>query len=68
MTELMTVRQVSQCLGISTATVRRWIKDGKLLALKLSEKTIRIPGEALDKFVWDHNRFWHKDDSHPTEM
>ena len=66
--ELMTVRKVSQCLGVSAATVRRWIKDGKLPVLRLSQRTIRIPGEALDRFVWDQRRFSHKDDSHPTEM
>ncbi len=61
MVELMTVRQVSQCLGISTATTRRWIKNGKLPALRLNQMTIRIPGEAVERFVLDHSRFSHKD-------
>ncbi|MDD3473515.1 MAG: helix-turn-helix domain-containing protein [Syntrophaceae bacterium] len=61
MKELMTVRKVSQSLSVSTATVRRWIKDGKLTALRLNQRTIRIPSEAIEKFVWIQKQFSHKD-------
>lgn len=60
MTELMTVRKVSQALGVSTATIRRWINDGKLQALRLNQRTIRIPGDAVESFVWDQGHCSHK--------
>ena len=50
--ELLTVREVAQCLRVDTTTVRRWVKTGALPAVILphaSERLgYRIRRETLD--------------------
>ena len=48
--KLLTVRQVSQMLAMSPATILRWVESGKLRALKLGttkQARIRIPYDWL---------------------
>jgi len=42
MKDWFTAREVAQNCMVSTATVRRWIKDGKLTAVKLPGRHYRI--------------------------
>lgn len=44
-------KEVAKELRVSKLTVLRWIKDGKLSAMKLSENNFRIKREDVDKFI-----------------
>ena len=57
-----TPKEVAALLKVSERTVRRWIGEGKLRALRFGRQ-LRIPMEALDKFVQvaassDQDRDW----------
>jgi len=47
---MLTVMEVARRLGVSRMTVYRWIKRGKLKALRM-DGTIRIEEEALNEFI-----------------
>lgn len=51
MIQLMTVRKVSQSLGVSTATVRRLIKERRLDHVRFGRRIIRIPIESVDSLL-----------------
>jgi len=44
-----TIYQVAKELGVNHHTIRRWIKEGKLEAIKYTDRTIRIAPEAVKK-------------------
>jgi len=46
----LTVQEVSQILSVSSSTVRSWINDGQLNALRY-RRAIRIRSNDLDVFV-----------------
>jgi len=46
-----TAEEVAEILKVTTESVRRWIRDGKLRSVKLSGKFIRISQTDLDEFV-----------------
>ncbi len=46
-----TAEEVAEMLKITTESVRRWVRDGKLKSVKLSGRFIRISQEDLDEFV-----------------
>ncbi len=46
-----TTDEVAVMLKVTTESVRRWVRDGKLKSIKLSGKFIRISQIDLDKFV-----------------
>lgn len=46
-----TAEEVAEMLKVTTESVRRWIRDGKLKSVKLSGKFIRISQADLDEFV-----------------
>jgi predicted site-specific integrase-resolvase len=39
--------QVADIAGLSPATILNYIRDGKLMAIRLSERTIRIPQKSV---------------------
>lgn len=49
--ELMTVSQAAAILGVNSFTIRRWIKNGKLEAMRIGEKLLKIKPESLAKFI-----------------
>jgi len=52
MTErLLRVREVAERLGVTTRTVHRYLADGKLPKVQLSERAVRIRETDLDRFV-----------------
>ncbi len=51
---LMTVDEVAVRHRVTTTTVRRWIKGGKLRALRMSGGTLRITHEDLAAFERQH--------------
>mgnify|MGYP001335232037 CR=1 FL=1 len=46
-----TAEEVAEILKVTTESVRRWIRDGKLKSVKLSGKFIRISQDDLDTFT-----------------
>jgi len=47
--KLYTIKQVSEMFQVSEQSVRRWIKNGKLKAIKIGY--IRISEEELNSFI-----------------
>lgn len=52
--KLYTIEEVAEILIVCTETVKRYIREGKLRAVKLSNKVIRIPEVALNDFIESH--------------
>jgi excisionase family DNA binding protein len=46
-----TTEEVADLLKVNKESVRRWVRDNKLKAVKLSGKFIRISQDDLDGFV-----------------
>ena len=46
-----TTEEVADLLKVNKESVRRWVRDNKLKAVKLSGKLIRMSQEDLDGFV-----------------
>ncbi len=54
MEELYTVKEVAKKLKVSESTINRWVADGKLKALKLSEGrkgAVRFREEDIRNFL-----------------
>jgi excisionase family DNA binding protein len=49
--ELLTPEQVASTCRVTTQTVLNWVHAGKLEALRLSPRVIRIPREGFERFV-----------------
>ena len=45
--DLLRPDEVAAYLSLSVKTIYRWIDEGKLEAIKVGEKTLRIPHEAI---------------------
>ena len=54
---LMTVEEVSIMLSISEQTIRRYIRNKELNAIKF-KRSYRISKEDLNKFIREHYRSW----------
>jgi excisionase family DNA binding protein len=52
-TEFLTIDEVAQALGVSTRTVRRWIKSGQLVAHRM-RRMVRIAPADFDAFLRQH--------------
>ena len=48
---LVTLADAADALAVSTRTVRRYIADGHLEAVRLSRKTLRIKAESDARFI-----------------
>ncbi len=48
---LLTPREVAARLRVSLRTVYLWLEEGRLPAVRLSERVTRVPSEAVDAFV-----------------
>ena len=51
---LLTPNQISKRLKVSVFTVYRWIKSGKLKAIKITPRVFRINEEDLKDFIKKH--------------
>ena len=58
--ELLTIDQVADELQLHPDTVRRYIRERKLVALRLSATNVRVRRSDLDKFIQE--RLTDKDD------
>lgn len=48
---LVTLADAADALAVSTRTVRRYIADGQLEAVRLGRKTLRIKADSIERFV-----------------
>lgn len=48
---LLTPRQVAERLAVSPRTVYLWIEQGRLPAVRLSERVTRVPVDAVDALI-----------------
>jgi excisionase family DNA binding protein len=48
---LLTIQEVADWAKVSTKTVYRWISDKKIPAIRLGNRTHRIPAKAIFDFV-----------------
>ena len=54
MNKLLTSKQVANKLGVSEYTIWRYIKAGKLKAIKLTKRNFRIEEKDLIQFLKKH--------------
>ncbi|WP_295028377.1 helix-turn-helix domain-containing protein [uncultured Mobiluncus sp.] len=50
-TQLLTVKQAAQFLGVAQQTVSQYIWDGKLAAVRVGPRLVRITPQALADFM-----------------
>jgi excisionase family DNA binding protein len=55
---LLTIQEVADWAKVSTKTVYRWIADNKIPAIRLGNRTYRIPEKAIIEYLrnigYDH--------------
>ena len=49
--ELLPLKEVAKRLGVSVETVRRYIKQKKLAAVRLTNTNLRVRKSELDRFI-----------------
>ncbi len=55
MDKYMSSKQVAAELGISAATVTRWVRTGLLKGERVGPRIIRIPGSEVEKLLSNRN-------------
>jgi excisionase family DNA binding protein len=55
------VQETADLLGLSPLTVRLWITKGRLRSIRLSERSIRIPAEEVNRLIAKGRTRWEKD-------
>jgi excisionase family DNA binding protein len=50
MSQLLTVRQAADALGLKVSTIRAWLLRRKLPRVSCG-RAVRIPAEAIEKFI-----------------
>jgi excisionase family DNA binding protein len=48
---LISLADAADALAVSTRTVRRYIAEGQLEAVRLGRKTIRIKVDSIERFI-----------------
>jgi excisionase family DNA binding protein len=48
---LVSIGDAADALAVSTRTVRRYIADGHLDAVRLGRKTLRIKVDSIERFI-----------------
>ncbi len=51
MKQLLSVKEVAQRLGTSTKTVSRYQRAGRLVAIRLTSRTIRFEEGEVERFI-----------------
>lgn len=54
MSKMYSPRQVAEQLGISTETVRRLIREGRMQAMRVSERCLAVSEAALAAYLEAH--------------
>lgn len=48
---LVSINGAADALAVSTRTVRRYIADGQLDAVRLGRKTLRLKVDSIERFI-----------------
>lgn len=48
---LVSISETAEALAVSTRTVRRYIAEGRLEAVRLGRKTLRVKVDSIERFV-----------------
>ncbi len=48
---LVSIGDAAEALAVSTRTVRRYISDGQLEAVRLGRKMLRIKVDSIERFI-----------------
>ena len=60
----LTVDEVAECLKVYPGTVRRWLRDGKLVGVSLGDRAgWRIAKDDLERFLQQQRNVQPKEDS-----
>ena len=59
MEQLLNVDEVSRHLGVSRQLVYAMIASGKLLAIQISPRKLRIPVKTLEKWILEQRVNYH---------
>jgi excisionase family DNA binding protein len=51
---LLTPGNVAERYGVAQRTVRKWVREGRLPAVRLTPKVLRIDPDALAEWERDH--------------
>lgn len=46
-----TTEEIAELLKVTPESVRRWVRSGQLVSVKLGGKFIRVSQEDLDRFI-----------------
>jgi excisionase family DNA binding protein len=49
--QLLTVADTATRLGLREPTIRRWISDGRIKAIRIGTRSVRIPVEQIDELL-----------------
>ena len=52
--KLLTYAEAAQMLGVRVRYVRRMVQDGKLAAVRIGHRTVRIPEPSVKLFIANH--------------
>ena len=52
--KLLTYAEAAQMLGVRVRYVRQMVQDGKLAAIRIGHRTVRIPEAAVKLFIANH--------------
>lgn len=53
--KLLTIKEIATALGTHPETVRRWIRGGKLPAMKATKRTIRVRSDVIEEMLRQQN-------------
>jgi len=48
---MLSLKEVADKLGLSVATIRSYIKSGKLKVTKINKRVYRVTAEELERFL-----------------
>jgi excisionase family DNA binding protein len=51
---MLTYAEAAQMLGVRIRYVRRMVQEGRLPAIRLGHRTVRIPEAAIKLFIANH--------------
>lgn len=49
--QYLSIAQTADALGVSERSVRRWIDAGRITAVRIGPKLLRVPAESLAAFI-----------------
>jgi len=67
MSRLLTAREVGELLGVSTETVLRWVRAGKLPSIRMPGGALRFRKCDIEEWLDERATLTRGDVTHPVE-